>query len=140
MGKLIIFFFLKKWANPGFFSVYSPSFQANIITIFTANQREKMSCPSSIQCWDLNSRPLKHESSPITTRPGLPPKFLLTQVFHVQIDNGQSKNGRSKFDQHQEQCDQIGRFIGLWPSLKAFGSNYLPKYPIFVCNFCKGVT
>ena len=30
-------------------------------------------CPSSIQCWDLNPRPSKHESPPITTRPGLPP-------------------------------------------------------------------
>ena len=25
-------------------------------------------CPSSIQCWDSNPRPLEHESSPITTR------------------------------------------------------------------------
>ena len=33
----------------------------------------KMSCPSSIWCWDSNSRPLKHELSPITTRPRLPP-------------------------------------------------------------------
>ena len=31
-------------------------------------------CPSSIQCWDSNSQPLKHKSSPITTRPGLPPQ------------------------------------------------------------------
>ena len=27
-----------------------------------------MSCPSSIRCQDSNPRPLKHESSPITTR------------------------------------------------------------------------
>ena len=31
-------------------------------------------CPSSIQCRDSNPRPLEHESPPITTRPGLPPK------------------------------------------------------------------
>ena len=30
-------------------------------------------CPSSRQCRDSNSRPLEHESPPITTRPGLPP-------------------------------------------------------------------
>ena len=29
-------------------------------------------CPSSIRCLDSNSRPLEHESLPITTRPGLP--------------------------------------------------------------------
>ena len=37
--------------------------------------------PSSIWCWDSNPRPLKHELSPITTRPGLPPcnkKYLLS--------------------------------------------------------------
>ena len=28
--------------------------------------------PSSIQCWDSNSRPLERESLPITTRPGRP--------------------------------------------------------------------
>ena len=36
-----------------------------------------MSNPSSIKHWDSNPRPLKHESSPLTTRPGLPPKGLL---------------------------------------------------------------
>ena len=30
-------------------------------------------CPSSIRRWDSNPRPFKHESSPVTTRPGLPP-------------------------------------------------------------------
>ena len=43
------------------------------LSIFTRNACEKMSCPSSIRCWDSNPRPLNHESSPITTRPGLPP-------------------------------------------------------------------
>ena len=32
----------------------------------------------SIQCWDSNPRPLEHESPPITTRPGLPPKLFIT--------------------------------------------------------------
>ena len=34
-----------------------------------------MSRPSSIRCWYSNPQPLKHELSPITTRPGLPPNF-----------------------------------------------------------------
>ena len=29
-------------------------------------------CPSGIRCQDSNSRPLEHESPPITTGPGLP--------------------------------------------------------------------
>ena len=32
-----------------------------------------MSCPSSIWRQDSNPRPLERESTPITTRPGLPP-------------------------------------------------------------------
>ena len=45
------------------------SFQTHIITIFTTNKCEKLSCPSSIQCRDSNSWPLEHESPPINTRP-----------------------------------------------------------------------
>ena len=37
---------------------------------FTTNICEK--CSSSIECQNLNSRPLEHESPPITTRPRLP--------------------------------------------------------------------
>ena len=36
----------------------------------------KKSCPSCIRAWDSNPQPFKHESSPITTRPGLPPYFF----------------------------------------------------------------
>ena len=42
-------------------------------------------CPSSIQRQDLNPKPFKHESSPITTRPGLTPKqrwFLVDLKLH----------------------------------------------------------
>ena len=65
-------FFFKKWANPGLFFVYFWSFQTNN-TIFTTNQCEKMSCPSSIRRQDSNPGPLERESPPITTRPGLSP-------------------------------------------------------------------
>ena len=50
-----------------------PKRQTNI-TIFTSNKCEK--CPSNIRCWDSNPRPSEHESSHITTRPGLPPNHL----------------------------------------------------------------
>ena len=39
------------------------------------NNRYVKKCPSSIRCRDLKSRPLEYESPPITTRPGLQPKF-----------------------------------------------------------------
>ena len=63
--------FSKKWANPDLFFIYFRSFQTNN-TIFTTNQCEKMSCPSSICRRGLNPWPSERESPPITTRPGLP--------------------------------------------------------------------
>ena len=36
-------------------------------------------CPSSIQCWDSNPGTSRHESPPITTRPGLLFYFLVDQ-------------------------------------------------------------
>ena len=33
-------------------------------------------CPSSIRRWDSNPQPFEHDSSPITTRPGLPPLWI----------------------------------------------------------------
>ena len=55
------------------FFVYFRSFQANS-TIFTTNKCDKYA--SSIWRRDSNPWPLKHESSPITTRPGLPPSCI----------------------------------------------------------------
>ena len=63
-GSLIVRQGFFKRANPGLILVHFRSFQRNN-TIFTT-----MQCPSSIRRWDLNPRPLEHESSPITTRPG----------------------------------------------------------------------
>ena len=54
------------------------SFQTHI-TIFTTNRCEK--CTSRIWCWDWNLRPPVHESPPITTWPGLPPKTSSTLNF-----------------------------------------------------------
>ena len=56
-------------------------------SIFTTNIYEK--CPSSIQCRDSNSRPLEHESPPVTTRPELLPSFnyLYHHIFRGPFDS-----------------------------------------------------
>ena len=60
------------------FSLFS-SFQTHI-TIFTTNRYVKK-CPCSIQSRYSNSQPLEHDSSPITTRPGLPSAPVTTVSF-----------------------------------------------------------
>ena len=70
------------------------SFQTNI-TNFTTNMYVKK-CPSSIRCWDSNSRPLEHEPPPITTRPGLPPG---TSIFVPPLSPGcVPKNTKNQFN------------------------------------------
>ena len=44
-----------------------PLFVFSNITIFTPKICEK--CPSSVQCWDSNSRPSEQESPTVTTQP-----------------------------------------------------------------------
>ena len=58
-----VFFKKKNGSTPAFFHLFL-SFQTHI-TIFQQINLKK--CPSSIQCQDSNSRPLEHESPPITT-------------------------------------------------------------------------
>ena len=71
---LILDFWFFKWAFFRLFSVFS-SKQYN----FNNKSMWKMSnCPSSIRHRDLNPWPLGHESSPITTRPG-----LIVNVFKI---------------------------------------------------------
>ena len=56
-------------------------------TIQSYNKSMKK-CPSSIQRRDLNPQRLEHESSSITTRPGLPPnlqKFCLTILVFLLV-------------------------------------------------------
>ena len=74
--------FFKKWASPGLFFVYFRSFQSNIITIFTTDQCEKMSCPSSIWRRDSNQQPSEREPPPITTRPWLLPCYFTPKLVY----------------------------------------------------------
>ena len=60
------------------------SFQIHF-TFFTTNKCEK--CPSSIQCWDSNSKPLEHKSPPITTRPGLFNVGPMYASYYLQLKN-----------------------------------------------------
>ena len=71
-GVFLFFVFYKKWANPASFSFYFKLFK-HTLQFFTTNKYVRK-CSSSIWCQDSNSRPLKHESPPITTSPGLPPQ------------------------------------------------------------------
>ena len=64
-------YFFKKWAIPGLFFLYLCLFKQTLQFLQQINVKK---CPSSIQCWDLNQQTLEHESPPITTRPGPPPK------------------------------------------------------------------
>ena len=60
-----------KWANPGLFFFYFWSFKKKTIQFLQKINVNK--CSSRIRRRDSNPRPFKHELSPITTRPGLPP-------------------------------------------------------------------
>ena len=53
-------------AHPGLFFIYFRSFKTLFITIFTTALCEKMTCPSSLQRWDLNTQPLERDPPPIT--------------------------------------------------------------------------
>jgi len=72
------FYFLKNGPSPVSFSFIFGLFQTNINKILQQINVKK--CPSGIQHWDSNPRPLEHESPPITTRPGLPRNFLFTKL------------------------------------------------------------
>ena len=74
MGSTLTTLFFKKMGQlRPLFHLFS-SLQTHI-TIFTTKNVKK--CSSSILCWDSNSRPLDHESPPITTRPGNLPLWQL---------------------------------------------------------------
>ena len=71
-------FFLKKWANPGLFLIYFRSFQTNKNfeqTSLQFLQQINVKKCHSIQFSAPGFEPstFQNESSPITTRPGLPP-------------------------------------------------------------------
>ena len=72
MASVSLSFFFKNGPSPASFLFIFGLFQTNN-SIFTTNQCEKLSCPSSIRHQDSNPQLLERESPPITTRPGLPP-------------------------------------------------------------------
>ena len=62
-------------------------------TIQFLQQINVKKCPSSIRRWDSNPRPLERESTPITTRPGLPPKAIILNCRWIY----RQKAGRPSF-------------------------------------------
>ena len=65
-------FFLKIGPTPASFLFIFGLFKQTIQFLQQINVKK---CPSSIRRWDSNPRPLERESTPITTRPGLPPSL-----------------------------------------------------------------
>ena len=63
-----------KWA------ILSPFFIHLFLSKQNFQQIDVKKCPYSIQCWDSNSQTLEHQSSAITTRPGLLPIPTLIKV------------------------------------------------------------
>ena len=92
------------------FNLFS-SFQTQF-TIFTTNKFEK--CPSSIRCWDSNSRSLEHESPPITTRPGLPFTHRVIRLSGRQLGRRVGQEGKAAV--HPERLKSTRRFK-LWPAI-----------------------
>ena len=94
--------FLKNGPTPASFWFIFSLFKQPIQFLQQINVKK---CPSSIQCQDLNPQPLKHELSPITTRPGLPPYFVkdLTWCFLKEWPNTAFQCLFSSFSQ----CIQI---------------------------------
>ena len=89
----ILFYFLNG-QSPASFSYIFGLFQTSINTILQQINVKK--CPSSIWHRDSNPRPSERESSPITTRPGLPPIILFVAAFVV-VGSSSSRNGLVRF-------------------------------------------
>ena len=88
--------YLNGLGDPGLFFVYLRSCQTNNI-ILLINVKK---CPSSIGWCNSNSRPLEHESSPITNRPGLLPIRSNCLYHHFMVSEICSQPIRSVVNLH----------------------------------------
>ena len=72
----------------------------------------------------------RHRRKPRSSNGGLPFQYF----------SGQKNEAKRMFlppNWHRNQCDQIGRFIGLGQVLKPLTTINLPKSPTLLCNFLK---
>ena len=118
------FYFLMGQPRPLF--VYFLVFSNKQYNFCTKSMWKLSKCLSSIWRWDSNPQPFKHESSPITTRPGLlPPSslILVRKCFgEICFQITQRKNvphykptsvislsgfGKDKEDQYQRELKQV---------------------------------
>ena len=83
-----------KW----FFNMGRPRPLFRLFSVFSNKQNKyynksmwKMSFSSSVRHQDSNPRPFKHELSPITTRPGLPPGKWFFKIGRYTVKVGTAK-------------------------------------------------
>ena len=81
---LLFTIFLTKWTNPGLFFIYFHLSKHTFLFLQIINVKK---CASRIWCRDSNSRPLEHESPPITTRPGQEYKLNQGKIPQIQKIN-----------------------------------------------------
>ena len=82
-------------------------------------------CPSSIRYWGSNPQPSEHESPPITTRPGLPPKslhnlaltFLQDNIGHLYNVIKKMKRGKEAIAMAPEQTKTYMQAFSGWQRL-----------------------
>ena len=61
-----------------------------LFSVFVKKKNQCEKCPFSIQYQDSNPQPFKHESTNITTRPGLPPRSLFVYICPSSIQRQDS--------------------------------------------------
>ena len=71
---ILLFFYFFKEGNPASFCFFFSNKQYNLCN---KSMWKMFKCPTSIWHWDSYKWPSENESSPITTRPRLPPYFDL---------------------------------------------------------------
>ena len=89
-------------------------------------------CRSSKWHLDLNPRPLEHESPPITTRPGLPPKTV--DICMKKLSKAELKPETSGVgSNHSSNCAITLKYVNV--SFFVIRFNFCVNVSIFVCFF-----
>ena len=80
-----------------------------LFSVFLKKKNQCEKCPFSIQYQDSNPQPLKHESTNITTRPGLPPRLYLFIFVHPVYSARIQTHNLSNMSRHPYPLDQGSR-------------------------------
>ena len=121
---VIALFFFKIGPTPASFLFIFGLFKQTIQFLQQINVKK---CPSSIRRWDSNPRPLERESTPITTRPGLPPlllRCLMMRCSHDTLDCIMEKRNRGTASVcRKTSVTRLGDLLNFGQHFKAFGNN-----------------